>query len=66
MIYKIVHFSEAEFPDSSVIQVQDELSYGDAVYVNQEHTLTVEHVIESGTTLTIIDGEKILKLEQTN
>jgi hypothetical protein len=66
MIYKIVHFSEAEFPDSSVIQVQDDIVHGDNIFVSQEHSLTVEHVIESGNTLTIIDGQKILKLETTN
>jgi len=62
MIYKIVHFSEAEFPESSVIQIQDELNIGDAVYINNEHSLTIEYFIESGNSLTILDGEKILKL----
>ena len=62
MIYKIVHFSEAEFPESSVIQIQDELNVGETVYINKEHTLTIEHCIESGNNLTILDGEKILKL----
>jgi hypothetical protein len=66
MIYKIVHFSEAEFPESSVIQIQDELVHGDAVFVNRDHTLMIEHFIKSGRTLTIIDGEKILKLELAN
>lgn len=62
MIYKIVHFSEGEFPETSVIQIQDELNIGDTVYINNEHTLTIEHFIESGESLTILDGEKILKL----
>jgi len=63
MIYKIVYFSEAEFPDTSVIQIQDELIQGDKVFINREHTLTIEHFIESGEDLTILDGEKILKLK---
>ena len=62
MIYKIVHFSEAEFPESSVIQIQDELNVGESIYINNEHTLIIEHFIESGDVLTILDGEKILKL----
>ena len=66
MIYKIVHFSEAEFPESSVIQIQDELNLGDDVYINNEHTLNIEHFIESGDNLTILDGEKILKLRLTS
>jgi hypothetical protein len=64
MIYKIVHFSEAEFPESSVIQIQDDLNVGESLFVNNEHTLNIEHVIESGDTLTILDGEKILKLRE--
>ena len=64
MIYKIVHFSEAEFPESSVIQIQDELHIGESLFVNNEHTLNIEHVIENGDTLTILDGEKILKLKE--
>lgn len=63
MICKIVYFSEAEFPDSSVIQTQDEFVTGDTVYVNRDHTLTIEHFIESETIFTILDGEKILKLK---
>lgn len=62
MIYKIVYFSEAEFPETSVIQIQDELAVGETVYINGEHTLTIENYIESGDSLTILDGEKILKL----
>jgi hypothetical protein len=64
MIYKIVHFSEADFPESSVIQIQDDLNVGESLFVNNEHTLNIEHVIESGDTLTILDGEKILKLRE--
>ena len=64
MIYKIVHFSEAEFPDTCVIQIQDEPSIGESLFVNNEHTLNIEYVIESGDTLTILDGEKILKLRK--
>ena len=66
MIYKIVHFSEADFPDSAVIQIQDDIVQGDNIYINQEHSLTIEHVIESGNTLTILDGAKILKLKLAN
>lgn len=62
MICKIVHFSEAEFPESCVIQIQDELKTGDSVFINNEHTLEIEHVIEKGNNITILDGEKILKL----
>lgn len=67
MICKIVHFSEAEFPDTCVIQLQDELTYGDSVYVNKDHTLTIEHVMTNKDgIITIIDGESILKLKPTS
>ena len=66
MIYKIVHFSEAVFPDTAVLQIQDELVEGETIYISKEHTLTIEHFIESGNTLTILDGAKILKLELAN
>lgn len=62
MICKIVHFSEAEFPESCVIQTQDEINVGDSVFINRDHTIIVEHVIEKDDTVTILDGDKILKL----
>ncbi len=63
MICKIVYFSEAEFPDSSVIQTQDEFVIGESVYISRDHTLNIEHCIEDGDVYTILDGEKILKLK---
>lgn len=63
MICKIVYFSEAVFPETCVIQIQDELIEGDSLFVNNEYTLTIEHVIENENIITILDGDKILKLE---
>jgi hypothetical protein len=62
MICKIVHFSEAEFCETCVIQIQDDLNIGDSLFISNDHSLIIEHMIESGNTLTILDGEKILKL----
>ena len=63
MICKIVYFSEAEFPESCIIQTQDEFVTGDKVYINKDHTLIIEDLIENGDVFTILDGEKVLKLK---
>lgn len=64
MICKIEHFSECEFPETSKIQINDELKEGSEVYINKEHTLIIEHVINNKNKITIIDGSKILKLKR--
>lgn len=63
MICKIVYFSEAEYPETSVIQTQDVFVIGDTVYISRDHTLIIEDFIEDGDKYTILDGEKILKLK---
>ena len=63
MICKIVHYSEDEFNESVVLQIQDDLVVGENLYINQQHTLTIEHVIQKGNDITILDGSKILKLK---
>lgn len=62
MICKIDFFSDATFDKDSSLQMNDDIKVGDNVYVAQGHELMIEHLLVSGRKLTIIDGEKILRL----
>ena len=63
MICKIEHYSECEFDKDSSLQINDDIKEGDSLFIAQGHDMIIEHLIHVDRNITIVGGNKILKLK---